>query len=638
MTVAPERPADVRPVAGCPSRRVRRAPRTATRPPQLADGVQLLGEYAGTGYETPQYLARRPGGQLVQLSAAAAPGRGRVRRRARRSSRSPSGSARRTARRSPPTTCGCSSTSCGRSGCSPPPTARSPQVAGGRPAARPEAAPPAAVRRDRCSGSPRLVRPVFWPPLVLAVVAGLRRRRRLAVLRPRRRRRAAVDGRAARSSSCWSRRSSWCRPRCTSSATRRPARTAAPRPGGMGAGIYVVWPAFYTDVTEAYQLDRRGRLRTDLGGVYVNAMVVLATAGAYAVTGYEPLVLHLLPAAGPGAAAAAALPAPGRLLRRQRPRRRPRPVPPHRAGAALGHPVPPGRAGGRRAQAVGAPGRRRLGASSSSPCSPLNLGYFLLAAPRIVATSWDSAARFAGQIPSGGADGRVRRRAAGPAAAADRRHHLHPASASARRAAGGPGAGPPARRAPRWRRRRVRRRSPGCSRWPGGRTAGSRPYREGERGHASSSTSPSCAPSAPAARCCAPPHEAQERLPAGRAGRPRAVLSEPTAGRDLRRRGRRAPATARPAARRQPRTRQPGADGRHPVTRAEPAAPTPAPGDRRGDAATPTPTPATRSPTSRPPAPDPVGLTADVDGSPAPSPSTSARRPRPRRPDGRPTA
>jgi putative peptide zinc metalloprotease protein len=63
------------------------------------------------------------------------------------------------------------------------------------------------------------------------------------------------------------------------------------KPGGMGMGIYVVWPAFYTDVTDAYQLDRRGRLRTDLGGVYVNAMVVLVIAAVHAATHYEPLVL-----------------------------------------------------------------------------------------------------------------------------------------------------------------------------------------------------------------------------------------------------------------------------------------------------------------------------------------------------------
>ena len=63
------------------------------------------------------------------------------------------------------------------------------------------------------------------------------------------------------------------------------------RPGVMGAGLYIVWPAFYTDVTDAYRLGKGGRLRTDLGGVYFNVIFILATAGAYAVTGYEPLLL-----------------------------------------------------------------------------------------------------------------------------------------------------------------------------------------------------------------------------------------------------------------------------------------------------------------------------------------------------------
>jgi putative peptide zinc metalloprotease protein len=62
-------------------------------------------------------------------------------------------------------------------------------------------------------------------------------------------------------------------------------------PGAMGAGIYIVWPAFYTDVTDAYRLSRAGRLRTDLGGVYFNALFVLLIAGAYALTGFEPLLV-----------------------------------------------------------------------------------------------------------------------------------------------------------------------------------------------------------------------------------------------------------------------------------------------------------------------------------------------------------
>jgi putative peptide zinc metalloprotease protein len=63
------------------------------------------------------------------------------------------------------------------------------------------------------------------------------------------------------------------------------------RPGVMGAGLYIVWPAFYTDVTDAYRLGKGGRLRTDLGGVYFNTIFILGTAGAYFVTGYEPLLL-----------------------------------------------------------------------------------------------------------------------------------------------------------------------------------------------------------------------------------------------------------------------------------------------------------------------------------------------------------
>ena len=63
------------------------------------------------------------------------------------------------------------------------------------------------------------------------------------------------------------------------------------RPGKMGVGFYLVWPAFYTDVTDAYRLSKGGRLRTDLGGVYFNAIFILLTGGAYFVTGFEPLLL-----------------------------------------------------------------------------------------------------------------------------------------------------------------------------------------------------------------------------------------------------------------------------------------------------------------------------------------------------------
>ena len=66
------------------------------------------------------------------------------------------------------------------------------------------------------------------------------------------------------------------------------------RPGGMGVGVYVVWPVMYSDVTDSYRLSRAGRLRTDLGGVYFNAIFALAVAGAYALTGYEPVLLLIV--------------------------------------------------------------------------------------------------------------------------------------------------------------------------------------------------------------------------------------------------------------------------------------------------------------------------------------------------------
>ena len=63
------------------------------------------------------------------------------------------------------------------------------------------------------------------------------------------------------------------------------------RPGKMGCGLYLAWPAFYTDVTDSYRLGRRARLRTDLGGVYFNSVFVVALFGAYLATGFEPLLL-----------------------------------------------------------------------------------------------------------------------------------------------------------------------------------------------------------------------------------------------------------------------------------------------------------------------------------------------------------
>jgi hypothetical protein len=68
-------------------------------------------------------------------------------------------------------------------------------------------------------------------------------------------------------------------------------RYGGARPGVMGVGLYLVWPAFYCDVTDAYRLNRAGRLRTDLGGVYFNAIFALLAGAVFFITGEETALL-----------------------------------------------------------------------------------------------------------------------------------------------------------------------------------------------------------------------------------------------------------------------------------------------------------------------------------------------------------
>jgi putative peptide zinc metalloprotease protein len=70
-------------------------------------------------------------------------------------------------------------------------------------------------------------------------------------------------------------------------------RYGGARPGRIGVGIYLVWPSFFTDVTDSYRLSRAGRLRTDLGGVYFNLVFMLGLAGCYAVTANQVLLLTI---------------------------------------------------------------------------------------------------------------------------------------------------------------------------------------------------------------------------------------------------------------------------------------------------------------------------------------------------------
>ncbi len=68
-------------------------------------------------------------------------------------------------------------------------------------------------------------------------------------------------------------------------------RYGGARPGRIGAGIYLVWPAFFTNVTDSYRLSRAGRLRTDLGGIYFNLIFMLVLAAIYTATSAEILLL-----------------------------------------------------------------------------------------------------------------------------------------------------------------------------------------------------------------------------------------------------------------------------------------------------------------------------------------------------------
>jgi putative peptide zinc metalloprotease protein len=67
-------------------------------------------------------------------------------------------------------------------------------------------------------------------------------------------------------------------------------------PGRIGFGVYLLFPAFFTNVTDSYRLDRRGRLRTDLGGLYFNVwcLLVAGTLQAWTDSGLLLLVILLM--------------------------------------------------------------------------------------------------------------------------------------------------------------------------------------------------------------------------------------------------------------------------------------------------------------------------------------------------------
>jgi putative peptide zinc metalloprotease protein len=256
--------------------------------PRLADGVELLGQYQGSGYRQPPSLVRRPDGQVIQMS----PLLYRV-------------TCHIDGSRDPAAIAELVSEDLGRS-------LTADQVRHlitskllplgivadeGAPAVLPTAKPLLALRArgtllpERAANvAGALLRPLFHRPLVVAVVGcvlavdywlfvahglggGIQQVLRdpvdllivlgLTVV-------SAVFHECGHAVGC---------------------RYGGARPGVVGVGIYLVWLSFFTNVTDSYRLSRAGRLRTDLGGLYFNLIFILALAGMYEATSAEILLL-----------------------------------------------------------------------------------------------------------------------------------------------------------------------------------------------------------------------------------------------------------------------------------------------------------------------------------------------------------
>lgn len=66
------------------------------------------------------------------------------------------------------------------------------------------------------------------------------------------------------------------------------------RPSGIGVTIYLIFPAFYSDVSAAWTLQRWQRVVVDLGGTFFQLVVGAAYALTYTVSGWEPLRVALM--------------------------------------------------------------------------------------------------------------------------------------------------------------------------------------------------------------------------------------------------------------------------------------------------------------------------------------------------------
>jgi putative peptide zinc metalloprotease protein len=66
------------------------------------------------------------------------------------------------------------------------------------------------------------------------------------------------------------------------------------RPSDIGFALYLVYPAFYSDVSAAWKLSRGQRVVVDLGGCYFQAMITALFVFAYYRTGWEAFHVAIL--------------------------------------------------------------------------------------------------------------------------------------------------------------------------------------------------------------------------------------------------------------------------------------------------------------------------------------------------------
>ena len=256
--------------------------------PRLAEGVELIGEYQGSGFREPRYIVRRADGQVIQLPrllyllAASLDGR-----------------------RNQEQVADVLSAEFGK-------VVQAEQVAylidnrlrpAGIVVADPQAAEtdvpvepavqpdPLLALKFRVGVVPErvvwriagLFGPMFWPPVILAMLAGF-----IGLD-------ALILAQGGLGQIVPSALALIYQPTLTllvlallllSAAFHECGHVSACRyggakPGVMGFGLYLVWPALYSTVTDSYRLGRVGRLRTDLGGVYFNAVFITGVSAAY---------------------------------------------------------------------------------------------------------------------------------------------------------------------------------------------------------------------------------------------------------------------------------------------------------------------------------------------------------------------